>query len=123
MFDRLGFFVVRSLRVGPHPLMTYPLSCVQPWQDMEDGWQTKTRRSKVDQTMVDLYTRDCLDVRPPMAMSHSVKPVTPVGLHAVEDQQTAYGDAHAFVGANPRSFEDRYVAVSVCAIASMGGVV
>jgi len=31
---------------------------------MEDGWQTKFRRCKVDQCMVDLYTRDCLDVQP-----------------------------------------------------------
>ena len=61
--------------------------------------------------MVDLYTRDCLDVRPALP-SQSVAAV-PRASRAVQeeirmDSDAMNCDARFMVNTNPRSFEDRY---------------
>jgi len=57
--------------------------------------------------MVDLYTRDCLDVRPAL-LSQSVAAV-PRASRAVQEEIRM--DSDAIVNTNPRSFEDRIVQV------------
>jgi len=54
--------------------------------------------------MVDLYTRDCLDVRPALP-SQSVAAV-PRASRAVQEEIRM--DSDAIVNTNLRSFEDRY---------------